>query len=71
MPYVQVVENKKVVHRPVTLGDRGEINGSLMVAVEGLAENTVVLAGSVGAVREGVSITTPEPKAAAAVTSGK
>ena len=71
MPYVQVVENKKVVHRPVTLGERGEINGSLMVAVEGLAENTVVMAGSVGAVREGVSITTPEPKAAAAVTSGK
>ena len=54
-PYVQVIENKRVVHKTVTLGSTGEFEGAEYVAVQGLAENTTVLQGNVGAVREGIA----------------
>jgi hypothetical protein len=54
-PYVQVVENKKIAHKTVTLGSTGEFEGAEYVAVQGLAENTIVLQGNVGAVREGIA----------------
>lgn len=59
-PYVQVVDNNQVVHKPVELGLRGSSGndagqGSL-VAVKGLAENAVVIAGAVGALREGTAV---------------
>ncbi len=56
-PYVQVVENNHVVHQNVTLGEKGTFNGAEYVAVQGLAENAVVLQGHVGAVREGATTT--------------
>lgn len=55
-PYVQVVENDKVVHKPVQPGPRGEANGEPVVAVDGLAPGTVVIAGSVGPLREGTAV---------------
>ena len=55
-PYVQVVEDKKVVHKTVTLGSRGEYAGAQYVAVQGVAENAILLQGNVGAVREGVAV---------------
>lgn len=59
-PYVQVVENNQVAHKPVEMGLRGSsTTGSgdtAMVAVKGLAENTVVIAGAVGALREGTAV---------------
>lgn len=54
-PYVQVVENKKIAHKTVTIGSSGEFEGTEYVAVQGLAENTAVLQGNVGAVREGIA----------------
>lgn len=59
-PYVQVVANNQVVHKPVEMGLRGSSgadagNGTL-VAVKGLAENAVVIAGAVGALREGTAV---------------
>ena len=57
-PYVQVVENKKVVHKTVTLGARGTAGSIDYVAVQGIESGAVVLQGNVGAVREGVSVTT-------------
>lgn len=59
-PYVQVVDNHQVVHKPVEMGPRGSSaadagNGTL-VAVKGLAENAVVIAGAVGALREGTAV---------------
>ncbi len=76
-PYVQVVENKQVAHKPVELGTRGNsapgAGGESMVAVKGLAENAVVIAGAVGALREGTAVKftqapswaqTPSPKTA-------
>jgi multidrug efflux system membrane fusion protein len=57
-PYVQVVENKQVVHKPVEPGVRGNdtTSGEPMVAVKGLAENAVVLQGAVGSLREGTAV---------------
>ncbi len=59
-PYVQVVENGKIAHRPVKLGLRGEASGTdsgeTMVEVEGVQEGTPVLGGHVGALREGVQV---------------
>ncbi len=57
-PYVQVVENKQVVHKPVEPGVRGndDASGEPMVAVKGLAENAVVLQGAVGSLREGTAV---------------
>ena len=61
-PYVQVVENQQVAHRPVELGARGQDTasgsaaGETMVAVKGLAENAVVLRGAVGSLREGTAV---------------
>lgn len=55
-PYVQLVENNAVAHRSVSLGARGEADGQDMVAVSGIAEQAVVLAGSVGSLREGTLV---------------
>ncbi len=54
-PYVQIVENRKIAHKTVTLGSSGEFEGAEYVAVQGIAENTIVLQGNVGAVREGIA----------------
>jgi hypothetical protein len=55
-PYVQTVENGKVVHRAVELGARGNTNGTDVVAIVGVPDNTVVILGNVGALREGTSV---------------
>jgi multidrug efflux system membrane fusion protein len=55
-PYVQVVENGQVVHKPVELGVRGNSGEETLVAVQGLTENSVVILGRVGALREGLSV---------------
>lgn len=56
-PYVQVIENNLVKHRPVELAQRGEVSRDgrteTVVAVKGITENTLVIAGSLGALREG------------------
>ena len=73
-PYVQVVENNMVKHRPVELAQRGDVRKEgrveTMVAVKGIAENTLVIAGALGTLREGTVIkftqTVSVPKAASA-----
>ena len=59
-PYLQVVENSRVVHRAVELGARGTsgvaIASEAVVAVKGLPEGTVVIRGTIGAVREGTQV---------------
>lgn len=68
--YVQVADGGVVRHVPVQLGARAEGEGLPRVAVQGLAEGSQVLVGSVGAVREGVKVQTaasaPAPAASAA-----
>ena len=55
-PYVQLVSNNKVVHQPVELFARGDAEGQRMVGVKGVAENAMVINGSVGALREGTLV---------------
>ncbi len=55
-PYVQLIDNGKVLHKNVTLGNRGEADGELMVVVSGLAEGSQVLRGNVGQLREGTVV---------------
>jgi RND family efflux transporter MFP subunit len=55
-PYVQVVENNTVVHKPVELGARGDAGGEMAVAVKGVAENAVVISGALGTLREGTAV---------------
>jgi RND family efflux transporter MFP subunit len=61
-PYVQLIQDKKVVHKTVATGVRGEFEGAEYVVVQGVDENTPVLRGNVGAVREGVAIQEPPTK---------
>ena len=55
-PYVQTVQDGKVVHVPVVTGARGEVQGDTWVAVTGLADGATVLRGSVGSLREGTAV---------------
>jgi RND family efflux transporter MFP subunit len=55
-PYVQVVQDGKLVHITVRTAERSEGEQQSLVAVTGVAEGTQVLSGSVGAVREGVQV---------------
>ena len=60
-PYVQVVENNRVVHKPVSTGLRGDDASDPasrgMVAVTGLNEGDAVIKGALGSLREGTAIT--------------
>ncbi|CAM8620684.1 AcrA Membrane-fusion protein [Comamonadaceae bacterium] len=55
-PYVQWVQDNKVAHQTVELGERGEANDMAMVSIKGIPEGTPVLAGAVGALRAGTAI---------------
>ncbi len=55
-PYVQALVNGKVSHIPVQLGTRAETQGQTLVAVTGIEENTPVLPGSAGSLREGTPV---------------
>jgi len=57
-PYVQWLQDGRVAHQTVELGERGDVNGVAMVAVKGIAEGTPVLAGAVGALRAGTAVKT-------------
>ena len=65
-PYVQVVQDGKLVHITVRTGERSEGEQQNMVAVTGVAEGAQVLSGSVGAVREGVLVKFTAPASPAA-----
>ena len=55
-PYVQALENGRVVHKPVELGARGTAGSEDVVAVKGLTENAVVIRSSIGMLREGTQV---------------
>jgi len=60
-PYVQVVEDGKVAHKPVQTGVRGESERDLMVAVKGIASGTLVIQGGAGPLREGTAVKFTRP----------
>ena len=55
-PYVQAIENGLVVHKAVTLGQRGSAGEEPVVGIKGLADNALVIRGNIGALREGTSV---------------
>jgi RND family efflux transporter MFP subunit len=55
-PYVQVVEDNKVVHKGVQTGARGQADNEVMVAVQGLAPGAQVIKGNLGPLREGTPV---------------
>jgi membrane fusion protein, multidrug efflux system len=66
--YVQVVENERVVHKPVQTGQQGMASGSadgqVWVTVQGLSAGAVVIRGAVGSLIEGTTVKFTVPKAA-------
>jgi len=65
-PYVQVVIDGRIAHRPVETGLRGQLDGQAMVAVRGIEEGAVVVAGSLGPLRQGTAVRLTPVTAAAA-----
>lgn len=60
-PYVQVVENHRVVHKPVEPGARGEAEKETWVAAAGLQPGATVIRGHVGPLREGTLVKFTRP----------
>lgn len=55
-PYVQMVIEGRIAHRQVKTGARGQVGGQTLVAVQGIDEGALVVAGSVGPLREGTAV---------------
>jgi RND family efflux transporter MFP subunit len=68
-PYVQVVENDKVAHKPVEPGARGEAGKETWVAAGGLQPGAVVIKGHVGTLREGTAVKFTQAPVAPAATA--
>ncbi|GAA4334177.1 hypothetical protein GCM10023165_09860 [Variovorax defluvii] len=62
-PYVQVVIEGRIVHRPVQTGPRGQVGGQTLIAVQGVDEGAPVVAGTVGQLREGTAVKLTAPVA--------
>ena len=56
VPYVQLVIEGRVAHRQVETGLRGQVDGQTMIAVRGLDEGAVAVAGTVGPLRDGTVV---------------
>ena len=65
-PYVQLVEDGRITHRAVQPGLRGQAEGQTMVALSGIDEGALVVAGAIGALREGTPVRMPAPTPAPA-----
>jgi hypothetical protein len=55
-PYVQLVQDGKVVHRTVQMAQRGETDKETWVAVTGVPAGSQVILGHVGPLREGTLV---------------
>jgi len=60
LPYVQLIQDGAVLHQTVELGARGERDGQNLIAIKGLAENALLLSGSVGSLRVGTRVKLPQ-----------
>jgi hypothetical protein len=61
--YVQTLLNGKVVYRNVTLGPRGQTEGSndTWVGISGADADSTIISGAVGSLREGLSVKVNAP----------
>lgn len=58
-PYVQLVSGQEIHHQTVELGARGDVDDKAMVEIKGVPEDSIVLSGTVGILREGSKISLP------------
>src|SRR3989344_3122771 len=65
-PYLQTLKDGRVVYAPVKTGTRAVVSGQTLVAVEGVPEGTVVIAGRIGLLREGTAVAVAASAATAA-----
>jgi hypothetical protein len=56
LPYVQSLVDGRIVHRTVVPGHKGSDRARTMVEVSGIESGTQLLAGAVGALREGTPV---------------
>lgn len=71
-PYIQVIQNGRIAHVPVTLGRQGQRNGEPMLVVDGVAAapaGTQLLRVQAGLIREGTEVKLAAPAAAAPATA--
>jgi RND family efflux transporter MFP subunit len=68
-PYVQVVENNQVAHKPVETGTRGEVGKETLVDVKGVQAGTVVIKGHLGPLREGTAVKFTQAAPAAGIAA--
>jgi membrane fusion protein, multidrug efflux system len=67
-PYIQVIQNGKIAHVPVSLGQQGQRNGEPMLVVDGVAAapaGAPLLRVQAGLIREGTEVKLAAPAAAA------
>ena len=66
-PYVQLADTSaqpaRVAHHAVRTGARSVVDGQTLVAIEGVPEGSLVLAGRVGPLPEGAALRLPAPQA--------
>lgn len=60
-PYVQMVVDSRIAHRSVQTGQRGQVDGQTMVVVSGITDGAMVVAGTVGPLRDGTAVRLPAP----------
>lgn len=69
-PYVQLIENSRIVHKTVEMGGRGEgagvFGGITMVAIKNIAAGAMITPASAGNLRENTLVTLPVSKPASA-----
>lgn len=71
-PYIQVIQNGKIAHVPVTLGRQGQRAGEPMLVVDGVAAapaGAQLLRVQAGLIREGTEVKLAAPAAAAPATA--
>jgi membrane fusion protein, multidrug efflux system len=66
-PYVQLIQNGRIVHQTVELGGRGEAQGMTMVALKNIAAGAMMTPASAGNLRENTQVTLPGSKPAAVI----
>lgn len=64
-PYVQLIENGRIVHKTVEMGGRGEAQGITMLALKNIASGAMITTASAGNLRENTQISLPGNKPAA------
>ncbi len=67
--YLQILKDGRVAYAEVKTGRRAVVDGQTLVAVEGIAEGTVVIAGRIGQLREGTSVAVTSAGSTAAALS--